>query len=109
VVSGQWIVASGRWLGVRVRQGARSQGAYPPSAKAGNWRKAKTTRMSSTFFIYPPPSARQLELAEWVKFLEKNVGSWLVGAPIGGEGQQGPKRTTDYTDDTVEGGLAGSQ
>ena len=44
-----------------------------PSAKRANWRKATNAGTSSINALDHPPSASQLELAEGVKFLEKNT------------------------------------
>jgi hypothetical protein len=71
---GQWPVASG-W-----RPGS--------SAKGTHWRRAKRTRESS-FSHRAPPSARQLELAEWVEFPERNARFDHSAAPFGGEGSPG--------------------
>ena len=40
------------------------------------------------FFTPAPPSARQIELAEWVEFSEKNACFWQWRAPFGKEGVQ---------------------
>jgi hypothetical protein len=59
----------------------------PPSRQARELAEGQKRTKVKHFFILPPPSARQCELAEGVEFLEKNVVSWLFRLPIGGGGR----------------------
>src|SRR5205823_1881529 len=53
------------------------------SVKATNWRKAQKRGRQARFAL-SHPSARQRQLAEWVKSPEKNAGSWSFPLSFGG-------------------------
>ncbi len=55
----------------------------------GNWRKAKKARTFSIFALRYPPLRPPIELAEWVKFPEKNADLWSLRPSFGGGGSPG--------------------
>ena len=60
-----------------------------PSAKGNNWRRPKK-RGCKASSRRTTPSASQLELAERVKFPEKNAWFGYFEVPFGGEGVHAP-------------------